>query len=168
MALAWALPSFLLHCVLHESAHAVAAKWYGAYGIRIWPFPSRRTGRFTWAYAEWSGIVKPEGDKVVLIAPVIAELTWFAAIWMALLFVPFGWWLGLMLVELLASIVDVITWVLPFFAKASEASDAKMFQKAVGGSLGGKRALSVVGVLLLLGMGIGAFLARFFVLIVVS
>lgn len=168
-AVAWAPVAFLLHNVLHESAHAIAAKMYGATGIRIWPFPSTKTGRFTWAYCEWSGVLRYGGDKVVLVAPIIVELVWFSAMWVAILVVPFGWWLGLMFSELLASIIDVAVWVAPYFiSTASKQSDASLFQTVVGGSLSSKRVVGAIGVLLLLAMVAAALLARFFAVLLVS
>lgn len=165
----WAPFAFFLHCILHESAHALFAKLNGATSVSIWPFPGFKTGRFTWAHVTWVGPLSSSGKKYTYLAPVLFEFVWFSLVFCVLLFVPFGWWLSILFVELASSVVDITTWTLPFFRKdVSELADANIFLKVVGGSREKLKVVSLVGLIMLSALIVVAIINKVFVFLVVS
>lgn len=132
-ALLWALPSFLLHNVLHEGSHALAAWWAGCTNIRLYPFPSRKLGYFTWAHMTYTQKGNFARLRWVPIAPIMGEALWLTPVLPLLFFTPVGWWSGLLLVESISSIVDSTVWMLGFWNPSPNPySDAETFRSDFG------------------------------------
>lgn len=114
-ALAWALPSFLLHNVIHEGSHALVALASGATNVKLWPFPSRRLGYFTWAHFTYDGTLSDVDSAQVSTAPVSFETGWFTCFCILFGFIPFGWWSAFFAVECVSALVDLTVWFLGFW-----------------------------------------------------
>jgi hypothetical protein len=72
VALISAVGFWLPQNVIHEGAHAVAARHWGAKIISFWPFPSKKLGYFTFAHVRWQWgerHVDETADGVIAIAP---------------------------------------------------------------------------------------------------
>lgn len=139
VALAWAAPSFLLHNLIHEGAHAVVALLFGASSVRIWPFPGKRTGSFTWAHVTYVGPVEGAGLWLLFPAPLIAEILWFSLFVVLYSVLPMGWWFGLIACELVAPLVDMTTWfagywnpIIPYSCDAERFRIKKPFRRLTG------------------------------------
>jgi len=129
-ALLWALPSFLLHNVLHEGAHALMAWFSGCTNIRLYPFPSRKLGYFTWAHMTYTTRGSLAWLRWISVAPVVGEFLWLLCVLPLLFFAPVGWWSGVVLVEGISSIVDSTVWMLGFWnPKPNPYSDAETFRR---------------------------------------
>ena len=129
-ALLWALPSFLIHNIVHEGAHALVALWSGASDVKLWPFPGRRLGYFTFAHMTYTfrgtSYVRL---RWVSIAPVFAEALWLALALLALFIAPVGWWSGFLIVEAVSPIVDCTTWLLGYWnPNRNPSCDAEVFR----------------------------------------
>jgi hypothetical protein len=116
VALLWALPSFLLHNVIHEGAHCLVALAARCPNVSLWPFPGRKLGYWTWAHMnyETKGADYPT-LRLIHAAPVAAELLWLVLVLPALFFVPVGWWTGFFMVEAVSPLVDLTTWFWGFW-----------------------------------------------------
>jgi hypothetical protein len=133
VALCWALPSFLLHNTLHEGAHALAAKMAGCTDIRLYPFPGRKLGYFTWAHMRYSVTSVSTDLRWISIAPVTAESLWLLLGLLLLFLAPIGWWSGVLLVEPISATIDLLTWMLGFWRPvASPDCDAEVHRNAFG------------------------------------
>lgn len=135
-AVVWAPLSFLLHNVIHEGAHALAALWAGSTSVRLYPFPSKLTdGRWSWAHMDYEPPRSLSTDlkaaarlKWLSVAPVIAEVVWWHLAILALVRLSalsgpaadglhLHWWAALVVVECISPLVDCVTWVLPWWRK---------------------------------------------------
>jgi hypothetical protein len=108
---AWVLVTLEFHIVLHEGAHAVALKAFGAKDIRLRPYPVHEAGRWYWGLTKWTSwpTWTPARVVVAYFAPVLAELAWAV---LALSVALFWRWSAL---EAVAALVDVgvgVGWVL--------------------------------------------------------
>jgi len=125
-ALLWAPFSFLLHNVIHEGAHALVTVAYGGKVTAFFPFPSKRTGYFTWAHVATTTI--RQGTALMLVAPVLAELLWLS-IFLSLSFVTDGVLQKILLVEVVSSNVDIVVWLLGWWnPKPTPYCDAERFR----------------------------------------
>lgn len=116
VSLAWALPSFLLHNIIHEGAHCLVALAAKCTNVRLWPFPGKKLGYWTWAHMSYeSKSADYSRLRLIHAAPVVAELLWLAMALPALFFVPVGWWTGFFVVESVSSCVDMTTWFWGFW-----------------------------------------------------
>lgn len=70
-----ALAMWLPQNVQHEGMHAALAKYFGADDVKIWPFPGKQLGHFTWAHARWRWTkpVTVEQEAYTAIAPLLAN-----------------------------------------------------------------------------------------------
>ena len=129
-ALLWALPSFLLHNIVHEGAHGLAALWAGGSEVKLWPFPGHRLGYFTWANMTYNPRTASSARlRFVAVAPLPAESLWLALFLPALFLAPVGWWSGLLLVESVSPLVDMTTWLLGWWnPKENPYCDAEVFR----------------------------------------
>lgn len=130
VALAWALPSFLLHNVIHEGAHALVALAAGCRDVRLWPFPGRKLGYWTWAHMTYeTGSASFGTLRWLSVAPVFAELAWLVGFGTLLFVAPVGWWTGFLLVEPVSSLVDLTVWMLGFWREPPNPhSDAEVWR----------------------------------------
>lgn len=156
LALLWAPASFVLHCFLHELAHGLVAVASGSRIEKIWPFPSRRLGYFTWAYVQFSRMANLRLYPLLLVAPLIAEFIWLLGSWAVLLFVPVRALQAVFLVEMISSLVDSITWLLGWWnPRVNMNCDAEVLRTTIGMSrLKGK----MLSLLYLLPVAFSAFL----------
>jgi hypothetical protein len=155
-AILWIPFSFLLHNIIHEAAHGATAIAYGGKILSFWPFPSRRTGYFTWAYVEHTPITR--GAPALLIAPLVIELIWlFTALTLAMN--TSGAFQRVVLVEIVSSNVDVTVWLLGWWNPAPNKNcDAERFRAHLGfsrnaGKIGSLSYLPIIALC-------GALLAR--------
>jgi len=140
-ALLWAPFSFLLHNVIHEGAHSLATLAFGGKVTEFFPFPSKRTGYFTWAYVATTPIVR--GTALMLAAPLMAETLWLSA-FLSLSFVTLGVLQKVLLVEVVSSNVDIVVWLLGWWnPKPNAHCDAERFRVKVGFSRTQGRLLSL-------------------------
>jgi hypothetical protein len=140
-ALLWAPFSFLLHNVIHEGAHALITVVYGGRVTAFFPFPSKRTGYFTWAYVATTPLTR--GVALMLAAPVLAELLWLA-LFLSLSFVTDGVLQKILLVEVVSSNVDIVVWLLGWWSpRPNPYCDAERFRKTLNFSRGLGKALSL-------------------------
>lgn len=141
VAAAWALPSFFLHNVLHEGSHALVALLTGGRNVRLWPFPSRDGGYFTWAHVTYDGTVSPW----FYVAPLVAESVWLSWTLPLMFFLPFGPWTAIFAVECVSSLVDMTTWLLGWWNPTpNDACDAEVTRREFGFSRGVGKALSLL------------------------
>lgn len=160
IALAWAPVSFILHCFLHELAHGLVAVASGSRIEKLWPFPSRRLGYFTWAYVQFSRLPDLKNYPLLLSAPLIVEFGWLLLCW-GLLLIPVRVLQAVLLVEMISAIVDSTTWLLGWWnPRVNMNCDAEVFRTTVGMSrLKGK----MLSLLYLLPISFSLFLLiRFF------
>lgn len=134
VSLLWALPSFLLHNVIHEGAHCVVALLARCTNVRLWPLPGRSLGYWTWAHMKYEASGANQGTlRFIHIAPVIAEMLWLSAALIALFFTPTGWWTGILLIEPVSSCVDLTVWCLGFWREPPNPySDAERHRRVFG------------------------------------
>lgn len=72
------LPFWLLQNIIHEAAHGLTM-WFGwRWKFSIYPFPSKKLGRFTWAHVTYSSgsdsrDVDDDGKALVAIMPKIVN-----------------------------------------------------------------------------------------------
>jgi hypothetical protein len=124
-AVLWLPLSFLLHNIIHEGAHALAALLLGGGPVTLWPFPGKRTGNFTWAHMTYTKGLSPRKEALMTIAPVMAELLW-ASVFMAVMSNSGGLVLFLLpMVEILFSCIDMTTWSLGAWTEHSYADGFK-------------------------------------------
>lgn len=90
MALHWIillaaiLPFWLLQNTLHELAHALALRIGWGWKFRIWPFPSKTLGRFTFAHVVYeptasSSTPTNSGWALVSIMPIAMDIVFMLA-----------------------------------------------------------------------------------------
>lgn len=136
----WAGASFLVHNLIHEGAHALVAVLGRANPVKLWPFPGRRLGYFTWAYMSYTGPLSASAARWIDVAPVIAETVWLVA-FLALSFFVGGWWRFFVTLEMLYALIDMTTWVLGWWTKRPH-TDAEGLRRLFGWSTAKARALS--------------------------
>ena len=162
VALAWALPSFLLHNVLHEGAHAVFALASGATNVKPWPFPGWKLGYFTWAHMSYDGTLSDVNEAEVSAAPVPVETVWFGLFVALFYFVPFGWWSAFLAVECVSSLIDMTVWFLGFWRPTENVqSDAAKVRRLGNFSRGVGKAASLSWMLPLVGVAVGLAVFKF-------
>jgi hypothetical protein len=126
----WIPFSVILHNLIHEGAHGLAAILNGGRILYVWPFPSRRLGYFTWAYVEYAPL--STGGLLLLIAPVIAELVWLASA-LGLACLTHGGLRKVLLLEVVSSNVDIVVWLLGYWNPTrNEYCDAERFRSLLG------------------------------------
>ena len=144
-ALVWALPSFLLHNVIHEGAHALVALVSGARNVKLWPFPGWRLGYFTWAHMTYDGEVD---EARVAAAPVSFETVWFLAFAALFHFVSVPWLVPVFAVECVSSLVDMTVWFLGFWRPTENVfADASVVRVGLNVSRGLGKAVSLAWML---------------------
>jgi hypothetical protein len=133
--LLWSIPSFFIHCVLHEAAHAHVAGWRG---VTVWPFPGWRSGVFRFAY-----MTPTPGNPTVAFwtAPLWVEGAWWVAAILAYAFFPAV--RPIALIEATFALVDCTTWAMPFFWKQHWYTDAMRYRALTQEPLGELRCMSV-------------------------
>lgn len=73
----WLLATFLVHNFVHEAAHALVLRHYGAQGVVLHLLPHHSGGTFLWAQTTWTrALLMPTQWFLVAIAPVLAEMLW--------------------------------------------------------------------------------------------
>jgi hypothetical protein len=74
----WAVATLEVHILIHEGAHWVALKAFGAQGLRLRPYPVHYAGRWYWGLTNWQSWPSwtPARGVVAFFAPVLAELAW--------------------------------------------------------------------------------------------
>jgi len=85
---------WLLQNIIHELSHGLTVKLGWNWDFSIWPFPSRRTGRFTFAHVKYfmnksSQPIPDKGYALISIMPKISNL-FFIIISACLLFLQLG------------------------------------------------------------------------------
>lgn len=119
LACVWIPLTFLLHNAIHEGSHIVLLKKFGAKIQKMWLLPSYMSGRFTFAYVEFSvpkeKKVLSDGEQIqVYSAPLLVETLWlilFGLLLTVSLVFDFNLFVKLFFaIECLAAIVDMTTW----------------------------------------------------------
>lgn len=113
VALVWALPSYFLHCVIHEASHALVVRRLGGtiLSVRLLPSWDSKLRKLTFAsitYKTPPDLVRV-GHLEVALAPVSIEYAWIGIMAVLSLLVPAPW-VGVLIVEVLSSIVDLGVW----------------------------------------------------------
>lgn len=137
VALAAILPLWLLQNVIHELAHGITM-WIGwRWKFKIFPFPSTRLGRFTWAHVVYEPTSKssdpsPAERALVSIMPKLVNV--FFIFLVAIFSVPlYGVPIALALV-LMFGIFNLVDFVAGFSSIFRDApnTDIWRFQKGTG------------------------------------
>jgi hypothetical protein len=138
--------------VIHEAAHGITIGLGWKYKFSIWPFPSMRLGRFTFACVTYepTSESKPVSDfgwALVAIMPKVVNVVLVCLSQVCVVFVSPHIALPILLVPWF-NLVDFSTAVISIF-KTQNKSDTWEFQRLTGVSVVGLR-IVVLGILVLL------------------
>lgn len=111
LGLIWAIPAYLLHCVLHEASHALTVRVFGGQITEFRVLPCVRGGKFRWAYLAYRmpHTLTTFQQFNICISPLRIEYLWLFLMAGLGHFVPAPF-NGILLAEMVASVVDMTTW----------------------------------------------------------
>ena len=109
--LLWCPFSFLLHNLIHEGAHYFACKAYGLKAT-LSILPRIKDGRVVFGVTnfELTGKESPKVLSEIFSAPLYSEILWFGLSVIGAHLVSIWWIKELILIEMVASLVDMTTW----------------------------------------------------------
>jgi hypothetical protein len=140
MALHWIvaliaiLPMWFLQNIIHELAHGLTL-WFGwRWKFRIFPFPSKKLGRFTWAHVRYirtSASTDPSdgGMALVSIMPKLVNIVFIYGALIAAILAPSPILLLLLLMFALFNLVDFSVGVAGIFRSKPNSSDIWNYQQ---------------------------------------
>jgi len=129
------LPMWLLQNYIHELSHGLAMRLGWKWSFKVWPFPSKKLGRFTWAHViyfktESSKEISKPSRGFVAIVPKIVNLVFILFGFLALMLSSgCGICSTLLLMFMFYNFIDYFVGLLSVFRSKPTDTDLWRFQQ---------------------------------------